>query len=102
MLERLVEATYTRDRRRHLTAANLGIEKLRFLCRLAKDLGRLDARRYEHAARALDETGRLLDVLERIVDASNPQEPVHLYCPGDDLFTAYERRRGLLFRFDVA
>ena len=60
VLERLVEATYTRDRRPHLTAANLGIEKLRFLCRLAKDLGHLDARRYEHAARSLDETGRLV------------------------------------------
>ena len=63
VLERLVEATYTRDRRRHLTAANLGIEKLRFLCRLAKDLGHLDARRYEHAARSLDETGWLVDGL---------------------------------------
>ena len=30
VLERLVEATYTRDRRRHLASANLGIEKLRF------------------------------------------------------------------------
>ena len=60
VLERLVEATYTRDRRRHLTAANLGIEKPRFLCRLAKDLGHLDDRRYEQAARALDETGRLV------------------------------------------
>ena len=59
MLERLVEATYTRDRRRHLAAANLGIEKLRFLCRLVKDLGHLDERRYEYAARSLDETGRL-------------------------------------------
>ena len=45
VLERLVEATCTRDRRRHLVAANLGIEKLRFLCRLAKDLGHLDERR---------------------------------------------------------
>ena len=36
VLERLVEATYTRDRRRHLAAANLGIEKLRFLRRLAE------------------------------------------------------------------
>ena len=43
-----------------LAAANLGIEKLRFLCRLAKDLGHLDERRYEHAARSLDETGRLI------------------------------------------
>ena len=60
VLERLVEATYTRDRRRHLAAANLGIEKLRFLCRLAKDLGHLDERRYEHSARSLDETGRLI------------------------------------------
>lgn len=53
-------STCTRDRRRHLVAANLGVEKLRFLCRLAKDLGHLDVRRYEHAARALDETGRLI------------------------------------------
>ena len=36
-----------------------------------------------------------LSVLDRIIDASNPQEPVHLYYPGDDLFTPYERRRGL-------
>ena len=36
-----------------------------------------------------------LAILDRIIDASNPQEPVHLYYPGDDLFTPYERRRGL-------
>ncbi len=29
VLERLVEATYTRDRRGHLAAANPGVEKLR-------------------------------------------------------------------------
>ena len=34
---------------------------------------------------------RPLDVLDCIVDGSNPQEPVHLYYPGDDLFTPYER-----------
>ena len=39
---------------------------------------------------------RTLAVLDRIVDASNPQEPVNLlYYPGDDLFTLFERRRGL-------
>ena len=27
-------------------------------------------------------------MLDRIVDASNPQEPVFLYCPGDDLLFA--------------
>ena len=38
---------------------------------------------------------RTLAVLDRIIDGSNPQEPVHLYYPGDDLFTPFERRRGL-------
>lgn len=38
ILECLIEATYTRDRIRHLRRANLGIEKLRFLFRLATDL----------------------------------------------------------------
>jgi hypothetical protein len=38
----------------------VGIEKLRFLLRLAADLTMLDRRRYEHAARTLDETGHLI------------------------------------------
>ncbi|HMF06040.1 MAG TPA: diversity-generating retroelement protein Avd [Methylocella sp.] len=60
LLESLIEATYTRERTQHLRKANLGIEKLRFLLRLAADLTMLDRRRYEHAARTLDETGRLI------------------------------------------
>jgi hypothetical protein len=58
ILEALIEATYTRDRLQHLRRANLGIEKLRFLFRLAADLRVLDRRRYEFVARTLDETGR--------------------------------------------
>ena len=58
VLEFLIEATYTQRREAQLMRANLGIEKLRFLCRLARDLHYLDGRRYEHAARCLDETGR--------------------------------------------
>ena len=60
VLEMLIEATYTKDRLQHLQQANLGIEKLRFLLQLATDLKLLDRRRYEYAARALDETGRLI------------------------------------------
>jgi 23S rRNA-intervening sequence protein len=60
VLEALIEATYTRERTQHLRRANLGIEKLRFLLRLAADLRVLDRRRYEYAARTLDETGRLI------------------------------------------
>jgi 23S rRNA-intervening sequence protein len=60
ILEALIEATYTRDRRGHLARANLGLEKLRHLFRLAFQLKSLDPRRYEHAARSLDEIGRLV------------------------------------------
>jgi four helix bundle protein len=60
VLEALIEATYARERTQHLRRANLGIEKLRFLLRLAADLRLLDRRRYEHAARSLDEVGRLI------------------------------------------
>jgi hypothetical protein len=60
VLEALIEATYTRDRRGHLARANLGLEKLRVLMRLAAELRHLDPRRYEHAARAIDGIGRLV------------------------------------------
>lgn len=36
-----------------------------------------------------------LDILDRIVDGSNPQERVELFFPGDDLFAPAQRRRGL-------
>lgn len=60
VLEALIEATFSRARDRQLSEANLGLEKLRVLFRLAKDLRHLDARRYEHAARMLDEVGRMV------------------------------------------
>jgi len=60
VLEALIEASYSRSRERQLGEANLGLEKLRILFRLAKDLRHLDARRYEHAARSIDEVGRMV------------------------------------------
>jgi len=36
-----------------------------------------------------------LALLDRIVDGSNRQQPVEHYFPGDDLFSPFERRRGL-------
>ncbi len=60
VLERLIEATYSRDRRAALAAANLGLEKLRHLIRLAHDLHHIDPRRYEYAAREIDGVGRLI------------------------------------------
>ncbi len=71
LLERLIEATYTRERRPLLRAANLALEKLRLLCRLAYDLGHLDARLFEHAARQIDQTGRLVGGWMKSGDASS-------------------------------
>ena len=34
-------------------------------------------------------------LLDTVIDGSNPQEPVNLYYPGDDLFAPFRRRRGL-------
>ena len=42
VLEDLIEATYTRQRRAPLDSANLGLEKLRFFFRLGVDLKYLD------------------------------------------------------------
>jgi hypothetical protein len=45
-------------------------------------------------ARAI-KCGPTLALAGRIVDGSNPQEPMDVYFPDDDLFTPFERRRGL-------
>ncbi len=58
--ESLIAATYSEKSAHHLYAANLHLEKLRMLMRLSLDLEFLDLRRYEFAARALDEVGRMV------------------------------------------
>lgn len=58
VLDDLVAATYTKAPMATLDAANLKLEQLRFQCRLAKDLRHLDMRRYEYAAKAIDDIGR--------------------------------------------
>lgn len=58
--EALIEATYSKNPAPHLLACNMRLEKLRFLFRLAMDLRYLDLGRYEFAARAIDEVGRLV------------------------------------------
>ena len=48
----------------------------------------------EHLARRIKDEGALW-LAGRIIDASNPQEPVEAWYPGDDLFAPSLRRRGL-------
>ena len=60
VMDGLIEATYTREVGVPLRRVNLLLEKLRFMIRMAKDLHYLDLRRYEFAARAVDDIGRLV------------------------------------------
>jgi len=58
LLDHLLAAAYTRRRGELLARANLDIDRLRYMFRLMADLRLLDLRRYEHAARSLDDIGR--------------------------------------------
>jgi len=65
ILELLVEASYTREKRALLRRANLRLERLRYLVRLAKDLRQLSLKQYEFAARAMQEIGAEIGGWER-------------------------------------
>jgi hypothetical protein len=54
----VVEATYTKERSSLLRAAQMNIEKLRFLFRLANSGGIVSHAAYEYAARQIDQIGR--------------------------------------------
>lgn len=71
-MERLIEAAYSRDKAALLVRANLGLEKLRHLFRLCHDLRYLDTRRYEFAARALDDIGRMVGGWKKASHAEVP------------------------------
>lgn len=58
--EILVEARFSKDKAGLLKSANLNLEKLRLLLRLAHEQEHLDHRGYEHVSRMLDECGRML------------------------------------------
>ena len=70
----------------------------------ARHVLRCDIYRYfpaiDHAILKTDLRRRIacpqtLWLLDTIIDGSNPQEPVNLLFPGDDLLTPLDRRRGL-------
>jgi len=65
ILERIIEARYSKKKAHFLRQCNLEIEKLRFLIRLAKDLQCLSIRAYEYCAEQLDEIGRMVGGWEK-------------------------------------
>ncbi len=65
ILELLIEASYTKEKFDLLRRANLRLERLRYLVRLAKDLKLLSASQYEFSAKALIVIGREIGGWER-------------------------------------
>lgn len=59
LLETLLEAAYARNKQAPLERASHHINALRYLLRMAKDLGLIGAEPYGYAAEALEEIGRM-------------------------------------------
>lgn len=60
VLELLVEAAYSKKKKDLLLQANTGLEKFRFLARLAKDLKFINIRRFEYLSVNVNEVGSML------------------------------------------
>jgi hypothetical protein len=72
VLELLVEAVYTRNKEKPLRRANLGLEVVRHLWRLAYELKAVAIRQYEHGAKLMDELGRQIGGWLRSTGQSQP------------------------------
>ena len=56
----LIEAAYSRRKTDLLKRANIQLEQIRYLVRLAKDLQLFSLRQYQYAAEHIDEVGRMV------------------------------------------
>jgi hypothetical protein len=70
-LDTLIEAVYTKDRNALLRKLNLNLEKLRYQTRLAKDLQALSMKKYEHAAREINELGKMIGGWMKVKSGEN-------------------------------
>lgn len=76
ILDRLIEAAYSRNKQSALRSANLQLEKLRYLLRLSKDLKLINLKSYEFSARALESIGISIGGWLRYAKREDIQEPV--------------------------
>lgn len=72
VLELLVEAAYQRNKEVPLRRANLQLEVVRHLWRLAHELKVMATRQYEHGARLIDDLGRQIGGWLRSQPPSEP------------------------------
>ncbi|MFH1567835.1 MAG: reverse transcriptase/maturase family protein, partial [Gemmatimonadota bacterium] len=106
VIEPLLERGFIHDSyaNRRGKGTHRAVQRYTELCRRSRYALQCDIRRYfpsiDHAILYGQMERRIKDpevlwLVRRIIDSSNPQEPVHTYFPGDDLFTPFERRKGL-------
>lgn len=60
ILELLIEAVYSRDKKDILTKANLKLEQLRFMIRIAKDMKYISVKGYDYFCLCVLEVGRMV------------------------------------------
>ena len=60
ILDLLVRAAYSREKHRFLREANLGLERMRHLVRMCRDLNLSSPRQYRFASEQIDEVGRMI------------------------------------------
>ena len=64
-------------------------------CDIQKYFPSIDHKILKQAIRQKISCAKTLRLIDRIIDNSNPQEPIFDYFPDDDLFSRTERRHGL-------
>lgn len=74
-LELLTVARFTRDKLQMLKEANLLLERLRLLLRLAKDLKAVSIKSYGHATGMMEEVGAMLGGWIRKIKGPRPPRP---------------------------
>ena len=77
IMEKLIEATYSREKAGLLREANTKMEVLRWLVRMAKDRQILTARQYEFSSEKLAECGKMVGGWRKQAGASSasPGQP---------------------------
>lgn len=72
ILEKIIEAIYTRDRLYILRTINLYIEKLRVLFRISFERKYISMRQYEYISIELNETGMMVGGWQRVETSRKP------------------------------
>ncbi len=68
ILELLIEAVYSKDKKDILKKANLRLEQLRFMVRIAKDMKYINVKAYDYFAQSVLEIGRMVGGWMKVVN----------------------------------